>query len=83
MESACCPNRKCKACVDVKLTNCSACGTGISPRHRNGFNEVMELTKLQLGSMKEVACRFPTMVTFIVVYFILFSLQIWMYAKYC
>uniref|UniRef100_A0A1I8MCF8 MYND-type domain-containing protein n=2 Tax=Musca domestica TaxID=7370 RepID=A0A1I8MCF8_MUSDO len=55
MESACCPNRKCKACVDVKLTNCSACGTGISPRHRNGFNEVMELTKLQLGSMKEVA----------------------------
>lgn len=55
MEGACCTNRKCYAVVNGSMTNCLQCGTGISPRHRKGFNEVMSLTKTQLETMKDVA----------------------------
>ncbi|KAI8125316.1 hypothetical protein FF38_09224 [Lucilia cuprina] len=55
MESACCINKKCNAALDINLNNCTECGTGIIPRHRNTFKEVMALTKQQLESMKDVA----------------------------
>lgn len=57
MESSLCVNRKCKAPVNVNLTNCLECGSGIVPRHRNGFKEVMSFTMQQLESMKDVACK--------------------------
>ncbi|XP_075155456.1 SET and MYND domain containing, class 3 isoform X1 [Haematobia irritans] len=62
MEAACCPNRKCKAYVDISLNNCPSCDAGINPRYRKGFLEAMELSKHQLNNMKDIAyldvCKF-------------------------
>lgn len=58
MESGCCSNKKCQAAVDISLNNCLHCGSGIIPRQRNTFKEVMDLTKQELERMKDVACKF-------------------------
>lgn len=57
MESSCCVNKKCQAAVDISLNNCLQCGVGIIPKYRNMFKEVLALTKHQLESMKDVACK--------------------------
>ncbi|XP_055857396.1 histone-lysine N-methyltransferase SMYD3 [Episyrphus balteatus] len=53
MNGGVCPNKNCSEMVNMSLNNCSKCGTGISPKHRNAYNEVLALTKLHLENMKE------------------------------
>lgn len=53
MKSGVCRNKNCSEMVDMSLNNCSKCGTGISPGHRNTYNEVLSMTKQNLENMKE------------------------------
>ncbi|XP_055903377.1 histone-lysine N-methyltransferase SMYD3 [Eupeodes corollae] len=53
MNGGVCRNKNCSEMVDMSLNNCSKCGTGISPKHRNTYNEVLAMTKHHLADMKD------------------------------
>lgn len=55
MLAAACANRNCKEFLDINLNNCTRCDAGVSPRHRNAYNEAMTITKTHLENMKDVA----------------------------
>lgn len=57
MLAAACANRNCKEFLDINLNNCTRCDAGVSPRHRNAYNEAMTITKTHLENMKDVACE--------------------------
>lgn len=56
MLAAACANKNCNELLDINLNNCPRCDAGVSPKHRNAYNEAMTITKTHLENMKDIAC---------------------------
>ena len=61
MNAAACPNAKCNEYINVqnntKEDECGSCGATITTEHISKYYEIMELTKLHIENMKDVACK--------------------------
>lgn len=57
MNAAKCPNKKCKAFVDISNNNCQRCRATISTEHRSLFLEAVKFTKENLEKMGETSCK--------------------------
>ncbi|XP_014092807.2 histone-lysine N-methyltransferase SMYD3 [Bactrocera oleae] len=55
MLAAACANKNCNELLDINLNNCPRCDAGVSPKHRNAYNEAMTITKTHLENMKDIA----------------------------
>lgn len=62
MNAAACPNEKCSEFLNLYAepipSECTKCKAKISPEHVETFNEIMELTKIHVENMKDIACEY-------------------------
>lgn len=57
--AAACPNSKCNEYLDARRSYdvCPKCNVRITDEHFERFFEVVELTKMHLDKMKDIACK--------------------------
>lgn len=62
MNAAACPNEKCNEFLNLYAeplpTECTKCKAEIGTEHVETFMEIMELTKIHVENMKDIACEY-------------------------
>lgn len=62
MNAAACPNEKCCELLNLYAvpipSECLKCKAEITTEHVETFNEIMELTKIHVENMKDIACEY-------------------------